>query len=95
MERRAIGGRAPTQSQSCARAGARAGFGRERHGARHKSAAAITVVVRAVAITVSESTGNVTVFRGGKILIEIDRPRPIGSAPPFPEAETGPSATAR
>lgn len=52
-------------------------------GARHKSAAAITVITRAVAITVSESTGNVTVFRGGKILIEIDKPRPQPERPSF------------
>jgi DNA integrity scanning protein DisA with diadenylate cyclase activity len=44
-------------------------------GARHKSAAAITAVTNAVAVTVSESTGNVTVFARGRILLEIDKPR--------------------
>jgi len=44
-------------------------------GARHKSAAAITAVTNAVAVTVSESTGNVTVFAQGRILFEIDKPR--------------------
>jgi DNA integrity scanning protein DisA with diadenylate cyclase activity len=47
-------------------------------GTRHESAAGITATTDAVAITVSESTGTVTVFRGGKILIELERPRPIG-----------------
>ncbi|GAB4256262.1 MAG: diadenylate cyclase [Deferrisomatales bacterium] len=47
-------------------------------GARHESAAGITAVTDAVAITVSESTGTVTVFQAGKILIELERPRPIG-----------------
>jgi len=54
-------------------------------GARHQSAAAITAATAAVAITVSESTGTVTVYHGGKILIEIEKPRPIGeTAPPAP-----------
>jgi diadenylate cyclase len=47
-------------------------------GTRHESAADITAATDAVAITVSESTGTVTVFWGGKILIELERPRPIG-----------------
>jgi diadenylate cyclase len=47
-------------------------------GTRHESAAGITATTDALAITVSESTGTVTVFRGGKILIELERPRPIG-----------------
>lgn len=51
-------------------------------GARHKSAAAITAATHAVSITVSESTGTVTVYHGGRILIEIERPRPIGEAAP-------------
>jgi len=47
-------------------------------GTRHQSAAGITAISSAIAITVSESTGTVTVFRDGKILIELERPRPIG-----------------
>jgi DNA integrity scanning protein DisA with diadenylate cyclase activity len=43
-------------------------------GARHQSAAAITTSTRALAVTISESTGTVTVFRGGKILMEVERP---------------------
>ncbi len=47
-------------------------------GARHKSAAAITALTDAVAVVVSESSGNVSVFRDGKVVIEIEKPRPIG-----------------
>lgn len=43
-------------------------------GSRHASAAAITGVTDAVAITISESTGNVTIFKEGKILIDIEKP---------------------
>jgi DNA integrity scanning protein DisA with diadenylate cyclase activity len=43
-------------------------------GSRHASAAAITGVTDAVAITISESTGRVTIFKGGKILMDIDKP---------------------
>lgn len=44
-------------------------------GARHSAAAAITDVCDAAAITVSESTGTVMVFRGGKIVIELEQRR--------------------
>lgn len=44
-------------------------------GARHHAAAGITAVTDAVAITVSESTGTVTVFRNGQIVTEIEKPR--------------------
>lgn len=44
-------------------------------GARHLAAAAITDVSDAVAITVSESTGTVTVFRQGKVVIELEQTR--------------------
>ncbi len=43
-------------------------------GARHHAAAAITSVTEALAVTVSESTGTVTVYRQGKTIIEIDKP---------------------
>jgi DNA integrity scanning protein DisA with diadenylate cyclase activity len=46
-------------------------------GARHASAAAITASTAAVAVTVSESTGTVTVFREGKIFIEVERLRTL------------------
>jgi diadenylate cyclase len=54
-------------------------------GARHRSAAGITAATKATAITVSESTGTATVFRDGKIIIEIEKPRPIGSMAPEPK----------
>jgi len=44
-------------------------------GARHHAAAAVTAVTDAVAVTVSESTGTVTIFRTGRILTEIQKPR--------------------
>jgi len=57
-------------------------------GARHQSSAAITAVTRALAVTISESTGNVTVFRGGKILIEVERPRIAGPFHPRRPSES-------
>ncbi len=47
-------------------------------GTRHRSAAAITALTQAVAITVSESTGTVMVFYNGKIIMEIEKPHPLG-----------------
>ncbi|REJ66376.1 MAG: hypothetical protein DWQ31_15030 [Planctomycetota bacterium] len=44
-------------------------------GARHHAAAGITAVTDSIAITVSESTGTVTVFRNGHIVTAIDKPR--------------------
>lgn len=51
-------------------------------GARHAAAAAITQVTESVTMTISESTGRVTIFRGGKILTEIDK------APPHTNSKT-------
>ena len=47
-------------------------------GARHHAAAAITSVTDSISVTVSESTGTVTVFRHGAIITEIEKPRSIG-----------------
>jgi len=47
-------------------------------GARHHAAAAITAVTSSLAVTVSESTGSVTIFRGGRIVTEIQKPRSTG-----------------
>lgn len=47
-------------------------------GARHHAAAAITAVTDALAVTVSESTGSVTIFRSGRIITEIEKPRSTG-----------------
>jgi len=49
-------------------------------GARHHAAAGITAVTKATAVTVSESTGNVMVFRGGKAILEVEKIR-LGGAP--------------
>ena len=49
-------------------------------GARHHAAAGITSVTRATAVTVSESTGNVMVFRGGKAILEVEKIR-LGGTP--------------
>lgn len=43
-------------------------------GARHSAAAAITRAAETMAIAISESSGNVTVFQGGKLLLQLDRP---------------------
>ncbi len=51
-------------------------------GARHRSAAGITAATEATAITVSESTGTATVFQGGEIMTEIEKPRAIGAGVP-------------
>ncbi len=42
-------------------------------GARHAAAAAITQASRSIALVISESTGKVTIFRGGRILSEIEK----------------------
>lgn len=47
-------------------------------GARHQAAAAITSVTQSVAVAVSESTGTVTIFKGGKIVTEIEKLRSLG-----------------
>jgi len=43
-------------------------------GARHAVAAAITKSTRAIAITVSQSSGSTRIFRSGRILMEIQKP---------------------
>ena len=53
-------------------------------GARHASAAAITGVTNSVALVVSESSGRVTIFRGGRIITTIEK-----AAPPAPRSATG------
>jgi DNA integrity scanning protein DisA with diadenylate cyclase activity len=53
-------------------------------GSRHAAAAAITSVTKALALTISESTGAVTVFRGGKVMMTLERFR---QAPSLTEGE--------
>jgi len=43
-------------------------------GARHLSAAAITNITKAIAITVSQSTGDVRIFKRGYPVMEIEKP---------------------
>jgi DNA integrity scanning protein DisA with diadenylate cyclase activity len=50
-------------------------------GARHHAAATITAVTNSIAITVSESTGSVTIFQAGRIITEIQKPRSTGAKP--------------
>jgi DNA integrity scanning protein DisA with diadenylate cyclase activity len=44
-------------------------------GARHEAAAGITAATNAVAFCVSQSTGSVSIFRGGKLLTELQNRR--------------------
>jgi DNA integrity scanning protein DisA with diadenylate cyclase activity len=43
-------------------------------GSRHIAAAGITSITEAIAVVLSESTGNVSVFKNGKILVSIEKP---------------------
>jgi DNA integrity scanning protein DisA with diadenylate cyclase activity len=45
-------------------------------GSRHASAAGITGITKSIAITLSESTGTVRIWRRGQIITEIERPSP-------------------
>lgn len=56
-------------------------------GTRHHAAAAITSVTNSVSVTVSESTGTVTVFSHGAIITEIEKPRSIGQLRGLPFCE--------
>ena len=51
-------------------------------GARHHAAAAISAVTDCISVTVSESTGTVTIFRGGDIVTDIEKPRSAGKTSP-------------
>jgi DNA integrity scanning protein DisA with diadenylate cyclase activity len=42
-------------------------------GARHRAAAGITALTDAMAVVISQSTGDVRVFSGGKIFMEVDK----------------------
>lgn len=56
-------------------------------GSRHWAAAAISKVTRAVAITVSESTGTVRIFVGGKVVLRIE---PLDRAMKWHDVDTEP-----
>ena len=44
-------------------------------GARHEAAAGITATTGAVALSISQSTGTVSIFKGGRLLTDIQKPR--------------------
>jgi hypothetical protein len=44
-------------------------------GARHEAAAGITATTAAVALCVSQSTGTVSIFKGGRLVTDIQKPR--------------------
>ena len=44
-------------------------------GTRHEAAAAVTVTTDAIAICVSQSTGTVSIFRRGRLVADIQKPR--------------------
>ncbi len=46
-------------------------------GSRHIAAAGITALTQALAIVISESTGDVRIFKSGKILMEIEKPTKV------------------
>ena len=57
-------------------------------GARHAAAAGITASTKSIVITVSQSTGAVRIWRGGKLITEIERAqRQPGSSLPGPKTE--------
>jgi len=45
-------------------------------GARHAAAAAITAATKSIAITISESTGTVRIWRQGRLITEIEKAKP-------------------
>lgn len=56
-------------------------------GTRHSTAAAITASSKSIAITLSESTGTVRVWRKGQMITEIERAARTGPPSPTPVAE--------
>lgn len=50
-------------------------------GSRHIAAAGITAMTKAIAIVISESTGDVRIFKNGKILMEIEKPLRVAPGP--------------
>jgi DNA integrity scanning protein DisA with diadenylate cyclase activity len=44
-------------------------------GARHEAAAGITITTDAVALSISQSTGTVSIFRRGRLVTDIQKPR--------------------
>jgi len=44
-------------------------------GTRHEAAAEITVTTKSIALCVSQSTGTISIFRRGRLLSDIQKPR--------------------
>lgn len=59
-------------------------------GSRHWAAAEISKATDAIAIAVSESTGTVRIFQGGKVVLRIE---PMGANMKWTDVETEPPAT--
>ena len=55
-------------------------------GARHAAAAAITAATKSIALTISESTGTVRIWRSGRLITEIEKAKP-GRGLPGPTDE--------
>jgi DNA integrity scanning protein DisA with diadenylate cyclase activity len=49
-------------------------------GTRHEAAAAITMTTGAIAISVSQSTGTISIFKQGRLITDIQKPRGPGAA---------------
>lgn len=50
-------------------------------GARHAAAAALTAFTSSVAVVLSQSTGSVTLFKGGGLVMSMEKPGPPSSVP--------------
>ena len=45
------------------------------YGSRHLAACALTKAIKCVAVTVSQSTGEVTIFKGGSVILTLPQAR--------------------
>jgi DNA integrity scanning protein DisA with diadenylate cyclase activity len=50
-------------------------------GARHAAAAALTESTASLAVVVSQSTGSVSLFKGGGLVMSLERPGAAGAMP--------------
>ncbi len=46
-------------------------------GTRHEAAAAVTLTTHAVALCVSQSTGTISIFKNGRLITDIQKPRRV------------------
>jgi DNA integrity scanning protein DisA with diadenylate cyclase activity len=44
-------------------------------GTRHEAAAAMTVTTDSISVCISQSTGTVSIFKGGRLVIDVQKPR--------------------